>query len=285
MIHGYLVPLVGIIHLFYVSVSLINEKKNHMIDYLRTMGLLVRMMNGIDLQESANIISYIVIYGVFTLIPSILYEISGRLLGITQVSSTSIGVRILITYYFQIPSLWLFCYMFCVTCMGVFILYFIIIYFIIVLLLFVLLVWLLLLESFQFFLWLTIVLSPVGYRIVDLERIQMLVFQASFIIFLILLFLLCAVWQSFTIGLVRTDPFLGAILPRWFPDQMVMLKGQEQNCDIRIRFTYNFKSFLAAFVWFSFLAWYYSYRSMCHKQCCFILSPSFWNPTFAVKIE
>ena len=31
----------GIVYLFYVSFTLINEKKNKMIDYLRTMGLLV----------------------------------------------------------------------------------------------------------------------------------------------------------------------------------------------------------------------------------------------------
>lgn len=39
--HGYIVSLVGSVYLFYVAVSIINEKKNHMIDYLRTIGLLV----------------------------------------------------------------------------------------------------------------------------------------------------------------------------------------------------------------------------------------------------
>ena len=39
--HGYIVPLLGAVYLLFVSISVINEKKNHMIDYLRTMGLLV----------------------------------------------------------------------------------------------------------------------------------------------------------------------------------------------------------------------------------------------------
>ena len=37
----YVVFGTGIVYLFYVSITLINEKKNKMIDYLRTMGLLV----------------------------------------------------------------------------------------------------------------------------------------------------------------------------------------------------------------------------------------------------
>lgn len=72
----------GVIYLIYVSMTLISEKKNKMIDYLRTLGLM----------ESVNILSYITIYGLFSLIPSILYEISGRILDLQLVSKTSIGV-------------------------------------------------------------------------------------------------------------------------------------------------------------------------------------------------
>lgn len=39
--HSYIIPLFGAVYLFFVAISVINEKKNHMIDYLRTMGLLV----------------------------------------------------------------------------------------------------------------------------------------------------------------------------------------------------------------------------------------------------
>lgn len=72
----------GVIYLIYVSMTLISEKKNKMIDYLRTLGLM----------ESVNILAYITIYGLFSLIPSILYEISGRILDLQLVSKTSIGV-------------------------------------------------------------------------------------------------------------------------------------------------------------------------------------------------
>lgn len=38
---GLIVPLMGILYLLFVGMSLISEKRNKMIDYLRTMGLLV----------------------------------------------------------------------------------------------------------------------------------------------------------------------------------------------------------------------------------------------------
>ena len=47
-IHAFIVPAVGGIYLVFLSMRMISEKKNHMVDYLRTMGLL----------ESANIISF-----------------------------------------------------------------------------------------------------------------------------------------------------------------------------------------------------------------------------------
>ena len=34
-----------------------------------------------------------------------------------------------------------------------------------------------------------------------------------------------------------------------------------------------------------YLAWYYSYRSMCHERCCFFFSRAFWTPIPTVKVE
>ena len=34
-----------------------------------------------------------------------------------------------------------------------------------------------------------------------------------------------------------------------------------------------------------YLAWYYSYRSMCHERGCFFMNSSFWSPLPSVKVE
>ena len=81
-IHAFIVPAVGGIYLVFLSMRMISE--NHMVDYLRTMGLL----------ESANIISFAVVYIVFSIFPALVYEISGRLLRITFVSDAAVGVAV-----------------------------------------------------------------------------------------------------------------------------------------------------------------------------------------------
>ena len=83
-IHAFFVPAVGGIYLVFLSMRMISEKKNHRVDYLRTMGLL----------ESANIISFAVVYIVFSIFPALVYEISGRLLRITFVSDAAVGVAV-----------------------------------------------------------------------------------------------------------------------------------------------------------------------------------------------
>ena len=82
-IHAFIVPAVGGIYLVFLSMRMISEKKNHMVDYLRTMGLL----------ESANIISFAVVI-VFSIFPALVDEISGRLLRITFVSDAAVGVAV-----------------------------------------------------------------------------------------------------------------------------------------------------------------------------------------------
>ena len=51
------------------------------------------------------------------------------------------------------------------------------------------------------------------------------------------------------------------------------------------RFVYNLLCFAVGIVVFYLLAWYYAYRSMCHKPCCFVFSRAFWNPVTAVVVE
>lgn len=50
-------------------------------------------------------------------------------------------------------------------------------------------------------------------------------------------------------------------------------------------FVYNFAAIAVSLLFFFYLAWYYSYRSMGHKACCFWLSSSFWHYKPAVKVE
>ena len=50
-------------------------------------------------------------------------------------------------------------------------------------------------------------------------------------------------------------------------------------------FVYNFAAIAVSLLFFFYLAWYYSYRSMGHKDCCFWLSSSFWHYNPAVKVE
>lgn len=90
--HVFVILAMGVVYLIYVSMTLISEKKNKMIDYLRTLGLM----------ESVNILAYITIYSLFSIIPSILYEISGRLLDLQLVSKTSYGV--LLHLFFSLDS-------------------------------------------------------------------------------------------------------------------------------------------------------------------------------------
>lgn len=84
------------IFLIFVSMTLISEKKNKMIEYLRTMGLLVCSILLTDGQESANLVAYITVYGALSLVLSFLYELSGRLFGIQLVSKTPFLVRALL---------------------------------------------------------------------------------------------------------------------------------------------------------------------------------------------
>ena len=54
---------------------------------------------------------------------------------------------------------------------------------------------------------------------------------------------------------------------------------------VRSRMSYNVGCFLVSYVFFYYCAWYYSYRSMCHKKCCFYLTKSFWFPKNVAKVE
>lgn len=57
-------------------------------------------------------------------------------------------------------------------------------------------------------------------------------------------------------------------------------------CDVlHYSYVYNFLAFAVSLVFLFYLAWYYSYRSMCHENCCFFLSRSFWSPIPTVKVE
>lgn len=50
-------------------------------------------------------------------------------------------------------------------------------------------------------------------------------------------------------------------------------------------YIYNFLAFVVSLAFLFYLAWYYSYRSMCHERCCFFFSRSFWAPIPTVKVE
>ena len=80
--HAIIIPVMGGIFLVFLTMRIVSEKKNHMIDYLRTMGLL----------ESANIWGYFFIYAVYSLLPALVYELSGRLLRIAFVQKAAVGV-------------------------------------------------------------------------------------------------------------------------------------------------------------------------------------------------
>ena len=61
--------------------------------------------------------------------------------------------------------------------------------------------------------------------------------------------------------------------------------GYEFSFFIIIRLTTNIGYFFLSYIFFYYCAWYYSYRSMCHKKCCFYLTKSFWVPETIVKME
>ena len=87
--HAIIIPVMGGIFLVFLTMRIVSEKKNHMIDYLRTMGLL----------ESANIWGYFFIYAAYSLLPALVYEISGRLLRLAFVQKAAVGVGASSFYY------------------------------------------------------------------------------------------------------------------------------------------------------------------------------------------
>lgn len=99
--HAVIIPVMGGIYLIFLTIRMVSEKKNHMIDYLRTMGLL----------ESANIWGYFFIYAAYSIFPALVYEISGRLLRITFVQKAAVGVVVFSFPDGQIPTLWFFLYL------------------------------------------------------------------------------------------------------------------------------------------------------------------------------
>ena len=82
--HAIIIPVMGGIYMVFLTMRMVSEKKNHMIDYLRTMGLL----------ESANIWGYFFVYAIYSIFPALVYEISGRLLRITFVQKAAVGVGV-----------------------------------------------------------------------------------------------------------------------------------------------------------------------------------------------
>ena len=183
------------------------------------------------------------------------------------------------------PTLWLFCYLLCVTCMGVFVLY-----------------------HFHWSLTLsTIVIRPSRMAIVlGCFSILLIAYMDPYASWLsrnrfdiesnagIIGFIYNVLNPSYAAlrclsliyywignkGFCSWSDFMSSV-PGW----NIEVEGLWYRLEFSDRFLFNYKCYLGIFVFFTFLSWYFSYRSMCHESFCFLFSPSFWNPKFSVKIE